>query len=515
MAEDKLKYIQFQENESTSNQPKKIPFEIDAKNVIVSIRDNDNEENPREIDLQTFYSELENNYTIFKNTISTNVDDQTKIRFEVLPLSPALSEFGEEDLNALKNIKDINVVDISTEVSSDEPKDKYTVTLDSVKNEIKKIQSLLLAPPVVQIENFGDMINTQKIYVYTNDDSNDEHSDKYGHWFYYSKDENEWKDGGIYSASIEAEKVSNEISLVKKSIKNLKDSIDDIESNVEILNNNDINTIKSGAYSNISHQYQFYDSEGDLVFTLQPVVSGTVTDEATSLVNVAKSWAVGPTGSTEQASATNNAKYYADQAGQALNNDANTIKEELRNISNNYINQSKQWAIGPKTSIEEEEEEEYATSINNSKYYSNLSKQWAIGPQTMNNNSESSINPVPTEQNNAKYYAEQAKNSLDGFNQDIKTKCVISFNGNHGDIMPEQGDYNTNLIIRKIDSINFSTLESQLQRIDTTINTIDNKVDKILSQLNLNINAGEGTEDRSLLLAIEALGWRGTDITNG
>jgi len=56
-----------------------------------------------------------------------------------LPLSPALSEFGEEDLNALKNIKNINVVDISTEVSSDEPKDKYTVTLDSVKNEIKKI----------------------------------------------------------------------------------------------------------------------------------------------------------------------------------------------------------------------------------------------------------------------------------------------------------------------------------------------------------------------------------------
>ena len=79
----------------------------------------------------------------------------------MLPLSPALSEFGEEELNALKNIKDINVVDISTEVSSDEPKDKYTVTLDSVKNEIKKIQNLLLAPPVVQVKSFGDMINTQ------------------------------------------------------------------------------------------------------------------------------------------------------------------------------------------------------------------------------------------------------------------------------------------------------------------------------------------------------------------
>lgn len=500
MAEDKLKYIQFQENESTSNQPKKIPFEIDAKNVIVSIRDNDNEENSREVDLQTFYSELENNYTIFKNTISTNVDDQTKIRFEVLPLSPALSEFGEEDLNALKNIKDINVVDISTEVSSDEPKDKYTVTLDSVKNEIKKIQSLLLAPPVVQIKSFGDMINTQKIYVYTNDKDNS----NYGHWFYYSKEENQWKDGGIYSTITNIGKINNEITRINNSIST-------IDSTINSLNNKIINTVKSGVYNEDTHQYQFYDSEGDIVIALPIAVSGDVTEEATNLVNVAKSWAVGPTGSTEQASATNNAKYYAEQAGQVLNNDANTIKEELRNISNNYINQSKQWAIGDSTSSET------ASSINNSKYYSNLSKQWAIGPQTINNNSESSINPVPTEQNNAKYYAEQAKNSLDGFNQDIKTKCVTSFNGNHGDIMPAFGDYDTNQIkrITNIDTNQGTSLESQLQRIDATINTIDNKVDKTLGQLNLDIDAGEGTEDRSLFLAIEALGWRGTVITNG
>ena len=500
MAEDKLKYIQFQENESTSNQPKKIPFEIDAKNVIVSIRDNDNEENSREVDLQTFYSELENNYTIFKNTISTNVDDQTKIRFEVLPLSPALSEFGEEDLNALKNIKDINVVDISTEVSSDEPKDKYTVTLDSVKNEIKKIQNLLLAPPVVQIKSFGDMINTQKIYVYTNDKDNS----NYGHWFYYSKEENQWKDGGIYSTITNIGKINNEITRINNSIST-------IDSTINSLNNKVINTVKSGVYNENTHQYQFYDSEGDIVIALPIAVSGDVTEEATNLVNVAKSWAVGSTGSTEQASATNNAKYYAEQAGQVLNNDANTIKEELRNISNNYINQSKQWAIGDSTSSET------ASSINNSKYYSNLSKQWAIGPQIINNNSESSINPVPTEQNNAKYYAEQAKNSLDGFNQDIKTKCVTSFNGNHGDIMPAFGDYDTNQIkrITNIDTNQGTSLESQLQRIDTTINTIDNKVDKTLGQLNLDVDAGEGTEDRSLFLAIEALGWRGTVITNG
>ena len=500
MAEDKLKYIQFQENESTSNQPKKIPFEIDAKNVIVSIRDNDNEENSREVDLQTFYSELENNYTVFKNTISTNVDDQTKIRFEVLPLSPALSEFGEEDLNALKNIKDINVVDISTEVSSDEPKDKYTVTLDSVKNEIKKIQNLLLAPPVVQIKSFGDMINTQKIYVYTNDKDNS----NYGHWFYYSKEENQWKDGGIYSTITNIGKINNEITRINNSIST-------IDSTINSLNNKIINTVKSGVYNEDTHQYQFYDSEGDIVIALPIAVSGDVTEEATNLVNVAKSWAVGSTGSTEQASATNNAKYYAEQAGQVLNNDANTIKEELRNISNNYINQSKQWAIGDSTSSET------ASSINNSKYYSNLSKQWAIGPQIINNNSESSINPVPTEQNNAKYYAEQAKNSLDGFNQDIKTKCVTSFNGNHGDIMPAFGDYDTNQIkrITNIDTNQGTSLESQLQRIDTTINTIDNKVDKTLGQLNLDVDAGEGTEDRSLFLAIEALGWRGTVITNG
>lgn len=506
MAEDKLKYIQFQENESTSNQPKKIPFEIDAKNVIVSIRDNDNEESSREVDLQTFYSELENNYTIFKNTISTNADGQTKIRFEVLPLSPALSEFGEEDLNALKNIKDINVVDISTEVSLDEPKDKYTVTLDSVKNEIKKIQSLLLAPPVVQIKSFGDMINTQKIYVYTNDKDNS----NYGHWFYYSKEENQWKDGGIYSTITNIGKINNEITRINNSIST-------IDNTINSLNNKVINTVKSGVYNEDTHQYQFYDSEGDIVIALPIAVSGNVTEEATNLVNVAKSWAVGPTGSIEQASATNNAKYYAEQAGQVLNNDANTIKEELRNISNNYINQSKQWAIGPKTSIEEEEEEEeYATSINNSKYYSNLSKQWAIGPQIINNNSESSINPVPTAQNNAKYYAEQAKEALDGFNQDIKTKCVTSFNRNSGDIMPAFGDYDTNQI-KRITNINTNQgipLENQLQRIDTTINTIDDKVDKTLSQLNLNINAGQGTEDRSLFLAIEALGWREAAITN-
>ena len=503
MAEDKLKYIQFQENESTSNQPKKIPFEIDAKNVIVSIRDNDNEENSREVDLQTFYSELENNYTVFKNTISTNADGQTKIKFEVLPLSPALSEFGEEDLNALKNIKDINVVDISTEVSSDEPKDKYTVTLDSVKNEIKKIQSLLLAPPVVQIKSFGDMINTQKIYVYTNDDSNDEHSDKYGHWFYYSKEENQWKDGGIYSTVTNMKEIDNEIDRINS-------NIDRINNSINILTNNDINTIKSGVYDEDTHQYKFYDSEGDTIIALPIAVSGDVTGEATNLVNIAKSWAVGPTESAEQASDTNNAKYYAEQAGQILNNSANTIKEELRNISNNYINQSKQWAIGDSPSSET------ASSINNSKYYSNLSKQWAIGPQTINNNSESSINPVPTEQNNAKYYAEQAKNSLDGFNQDIKTKCVTSFNNNTGDIKPAFGDYNTKQIKRiiNIDTDQSTSLENQLQRIDTTINKIDNKVDKTLGQLNLDIDAGEGTEDRSLFLAIEALGWRGTVITN-
>lgn len=499
MAEDKLKYIQFQENESTSNQPKKIPFEIDAKNVIVSIRDNDNEESSREVDLQTFYSELENNYTIFKNTISTNVDDQTKIRFEVLPLSSALSEFEEEDLNALRNIKDINVVDISTEVSSDEPKDKYTVTLDSVKNEIKKIQNLLLAPPVVQIKSFGDMINTQKIYVYTNDKDNS----NYGHWFYYSKEENQWKDGGIYSTITNIGKINNEITRINNSIST-------IDSTINSLNNKVINTVNSGAYNEDTHQYQFYDSEGDIVIVLPIAVSGNVTEEATNLVNVAKSWAVGPTGSTEQASATNNAKYYADQAGQVLNDSADTIKEELRNLSSNYINQSKQWAIGDSTSSET------ASSINNSKYYSNQSKQWAIGPQTINNNSESSINPVPTAQNNAKYYAEQAKEALDGFNQDIKTKCVTSFNRNSGDIMPAFGDYDTNQI-KRITNINTNQgipLESQLQRIDTTINTIDNKVDKTLSQLNLNVDAGEGTEDRSLRLAIEALGWREAVITN-
>lgn len=509
MAEDKLKYIQFQENESTSNQPKKIPFEIDAKNVIVSIRDNDNEENPREVDLQTFYSELENNYTIFKNTISTNVDDQTKIRFEVLPLSPALSEFGEEDLNALKNIKDINVVDISTEVSSDEPKDKYTVTLDSVKNEIKKIQSLLLAPPVVQIENFGDMINTQKIYVYTNDDSNGEHSDKYGHWFYYSKDENEWKDGGIYSTITNVNKIDNEIN-------GIRNDIVTIQRDINILTNNDINVIKFGAYNEDRNEYQFYDGEGHIVFALTAGVSGNVTDIATNLVNIAKSWAVGPSESAQQGTANNNAKYYADQAKNALNSDKEQIIADLENASNNYVNQSKLWAIGPSSSIEEEEEET-ASSINNSKYYSNQSKSWAIGPQVINNNSESSINSVPSEQNNAKYYAEQAKNALDGFNQDIKTKCVTSFNNRRGDVSSRKGDYDTTQIERiiNIDTDQRVSLENQLQRIDTAINTIDNKVDKTSGQLNLDIDAEEGTEDRSLRLAIEALGWREAVITKG
>ena len=503
MAEDKLKYIQFQENESTSNQPKKIPFEIDAKNVIVSIRDNDNEENSREVDLQTFYSELENNYTIFKNTISTNADGQTKIRFEVLPLSPALSEFGEEDLNTLKNIKDINVVDISTEVSSDEPKDKYTVTLDSVKNEIKKIQSLLLAPPVVQIENFGDMINTQKIYVYINKEDNS----NYGHWFYYSKEENLWKDGGIYSTITNVNKIDNEID-------GIRDDIVTIKRDINILTNNDINVIKFGAYDEDNNEYQFYDGEGHIVFALTAGVSGDVTDTATNLVNIAKSWAVGPSESAQQGTANNNAKYYADQAKNALNSDKEQIIADLENASNNYVNQSKQWAIGPSSSIEQEEA---ASSINNSKYYSNLSKSWAIGPQVINNNSESSINSVPSEQNNAKYYAEQAKNALDGFNQDIKTKCVTSFNNRRGDVSSRKGDYDTTQIERiiNIDTDQRVSLESQFQRIDTAINTIDDKVDKTSSQLNLNIDAGEGTEDRSLFLAIEALGWRGTVITNG
>ena len=83
--------------------------------------------------------------------------------------------------------------------------------------------------------------------------------------------------------------------------------------------------------------------------------------------------------------------------------------------------------------------------------------------------------------------------------------------------MPAFGDYDTNQIkrITNIDTNQGTSLELQLQRIDTTINTIDNKVDKTLGQLNLDVDAGEGTEDRSLFLAIEALGWRGTVITNG
>jgi len=178
------------------------------------------------------------------------------------------------------------------------------------------------------------MINTQKIYVYTNDDSNDEHSDKYGHWFYYSKDENEWKDGGIYSTITNVKEIDNEIDRINS-------NIDRINNSINILTNNDINTIKSGAYDEDTHQYKFYDSEGDTIIALPIAVSGDVTGEATNLVNIAKSWAVGPTESAEQGTATNNAKYYADQAGQILNNSANTIKEELRNISNNYINQSK------------------------------------------------------------------------------------------------------------------------------------------------------------------------------
>ena len=540
--DDRLKYIQFQEGQSGSFQQNKIPFEIDAENVIISTEDK----------------------SLFEN-------DSPTIREEVLP-KPL---FLQEDKDKLDSLLKINVLPVKTQVVSGDNSVFQVAELKSLQEELKRIQTVLLAPPVIQADSIEKIFDKKKIYVYTGrSTTQDGVVYERGHWYYYAEG---WKDGGVYAQTQLETNFNQQISDINTTINNIntklknikKDSedeadgfIDTINDNIEVINNgintinNSINSINEDAIfsgdeeqiindeqptneeqSTSSRFYIFRNRDGEEKFRLQKAIvdgdNDVVVAEAYAVD--AKKWAIGPNDSgSETATATNNAKYYfqqskkwaigenesdtnnakhwAEQAETVLNSKKTEIEADLdeyaagvKNEVNNHEERARQWAEGQTTPIGGSN----PSDTNNAKYYSNQSKKWAIGQTLPAEVAEDVSATIPSDDNNALHWALLAKD----FYNNIRSNCVTSFGGNKGNLLPSDVPYTTQQVFR-VEGLGRVTLESELDRIENNID--NNKVDKTTALLNLDISKTDdvpnNTEDYELYSAITALNWTNTIV---
>lgn len=563
--DDRLKYIQFQEGQSGSLQNKKIPFEIDAENVIISTGENDIS------DLQTEYNIIKDNHNVLKQSLFEN--DSTIIREDVLP-KPL---FLQEDKDKLDSLLKINVLPVKTQVTIGNSDVFQVAELKSLQDELKRIQTVLLAPPVIQADSVEKIFDKKKIYVYTGRDiTQNDIVYKRGHWYYYAEG---WKDGGIYAQTQletnfnqQIADINTRINNINTKIKSIKKDqedeadgfIDTINDNIEVINNgintinNSINSINEDAIffgdeeqvinneqpvsgeneeQNTSRFYIFRNRDGEEKFRLQKAVvegdndiviaeayavdakkwaigpndsgseTATVTNNAKYYFQQSKKWAIG-----ENESDTNNAKYWAGQAETVLNNKKIEIEEdldeytaEIKNEIESHEERARQWAEGQTVPIGGSN----PSDTNNAKYYSNQSKKWAIGLNLPAEVAEDVSATIPSDDNNALHWALLAKD----FYNNIRSNCVTSFGGKLGNLYPSDVPYTTQQVFR-VEGLGRVTLESELDRIENNID--NNKVDKTTALLNLDISKTDdvpnNTEDYELYSAITALNWTNTIV---
>lgn len=547
-----LKYIKLQQQQQ-QGQPiygENIPFEIDAENVFISTPLEENSgiegDSERKSSLQTAYTDLKRDYDSLKNDIVDRNEEQLRYVIKTSAMPGVL--FTQEEKDKIDTLNDIRVIPVYSNSEKQEGK-VYTPQITSLEQVLNKFQNLLLSPPIVQVKSFNEMLNIQRIYVYTG--LNDSvHNLENGHWYYYSKEENSWEDGGIYSAVAIENKLDTNISTINSSIRGINSSITSINSSINTINENivDINDDIVVAVANTTTSYDFKNRDGDTKFQIIKDVSDTNANDpeiAEAFAIKAKNWAIGEDNvSLDDASDTNNAKYYSGEAkkwtigttatgvpsdtnnaeyysdeakkwaigttASGTPSDTNNAKywatqiENLLNISDNvdgwkkdlkiyilsYADIAKYWAIGTTNT-----ENAVPSDINNAKYYSDEAKKWAVGT--------TGTEGLASDEHNAKAYAEKSQRF---FNQ-MSNNCVTSFGGVNlkGDLLPSDVPYKTTEVIRQIGLNETRTIEQEFVSIQNNINS---KVDKTTAQINLEtVNNQSNIEDYNLYLAIQALGW--------
>lgn len=246
------------------------------------------------------------------------------------------------------------------------------------------------------------------------------------------------------------------------------------------------------------------------------------------------------------------ARGYAEQAAQHASSDNARLSESWaiggtgvrygEDISNSkyFSDQSQAWATGGTNGT--------PSATNNAKYWSDQAEERAdergqYWDDKLATTGESwTQGGTGTRQgedtNNAKYWSEQAYHWYEEAGEVVTEGGVSSFNGRNGVVVPESGDYTPSMIPRGT-----GTVESSLQTIETGIATLNSdvsdlrddltdaqediqqittdiglldtsKVDKSDALLDLDTTQAATTVDGALYAAIVALGWESEVIVS-
>ena len=540
---DKLKYIRTQNQDGVYGQ--KIPLTIDSTNVVMQDG-----------------STLQESLVSLRRTVANKKDINGN---KVL----STNDYTTAEKNKLAGIEvGANKIIIDESLSYQ----GQAADAKAVRNKIAELKAEVNLPPIA-VKRVSQMINTNKVYVYTPEEGEEEQGYKFGYWYYY--DGTKWAEGGSYQEAAVAkqltEYVTQQVNTLTQQTDQAVQKAEDAQDRLTVVegklntDENDINILKSKVTGFVDDGYV---DNGVAYFTNNDVVLFEITgigggggggddpQESEYWSVKSKNWAVGPTGGGNPTD-VNNSKYWSTQsagyAGQAqtaaqqaqtylqtegqqwiqtletkesqlegqLGTYGTNIKTQMATLAESYIHGNTGTRTGEDT--------------DNSQYYTNRAKLWAVGI------TDSSI---PSDSNNAKYWAEHAADVVDeqgqywtdlaeswtqggtgsrqdedinnakywaqqseDFYNDIQNNCVTSFNGRSRTVTPTNGDYTAAMITR-----NESTVDADLQAVETAV---DNKIDKINPLIDLDTDEQTASaEDLALYNAIFSLGWDDTVIVN-
>ena len=540
---DKLKYIRTQNQDGVYGQ--KIPLTIDSTNVVMQDG-----------------STLQESLLSLRRIIANKKDiDGSKVL--------STNDYTTAEKNKLAGIEaGANKIVIDSSLSYQ----GQAADAKAVRDKIAELKAEVNLPPIA-VKKVSQMINTNKVYVYTPEEGEEEQGYKFGYWYYY--DGTKWAEGGSYQEAAVAkqltEYVTQQVDTLTQQTDQAVQKAEDAQDRLTVVegklntDENDINILKSKVTGFVDDGYV---DNGVAYFTNNDVVLFEITgigggggggddpQESEYWSVKSKNWAVGPTGGGNPTD-VNNSKYWSTQsatyAGQAqtaaqqaqtylqtegqqwiqtletkesqlegqLGTYGTNIKTQMTTLAESYIHGNTGTRTGEDT--------------DNSQYYTNRAKLWAVGI------TDSSI---PSDSNNAKYWAEHAADVVDeqgqywtdlaeswtqggtGSRQDedtnnakywaqqsedfynnIQNNCVTSFNGRSETVTPTNGDYTAAMITR-----NESTVDADLQAVETVVN---NKIDKTNPLIDLDTDEQTASaEDLALYNAIFSLGWDDTVIIN-
>lgn len=214
---DRFKYIQVQDKDG--NYGDNIPFEIDSSNVIMQ-------------DGKT----LQRSYEILISDISEKVDKE-----EGKGLSS--EDYTQSEKNKLANIEQqANKTIIDSTISQS----GQAADAKAVRDMIDDLRSKMVDTPPIVVKTPSEMINTNRIYVYMGETSENNEWQN-GYWYYYGKDsENnqKWLKGGAYSQASSLNDLKSEINQAKQDLEDYTDQT--LEASATTINNY-VNTFNTTA----------------------------------------------------------------------------------------------------------------------------------------------------------------------------------------------------------------------------------------------------------------------------